>query len=790
MQTQEAETEGQGQTSPKRPIQKRKGTPSKRGGRQHRRKVSQACDQCRKRKSRCDGSRPACHECAVRPYQRESCTYNSSRNQDRNHEDYISSLLTRIRELEQRHVSASETHCPFSMIAAEEQSGTTINRHAVRNDTMNTHSPEWREPALDSQKVDSCSSVIGPIDAMGAAVNPKAPEQVFGDRFYGSSSTFSFMQQVYQAVQNGVPGSGVTTPLRAQNGPQARATMMDPSALSVSLSQLSLLPRPSMDKLLDIYWTRVYHLYPFLHKPTFMVAYEQLWSSQPAATARGSSTADILGSDSYGPNNIVFHCAMNLMLALATQFMDLPLGERVQLGEMFSERARNLCQLDLFDDGSLAVIQTFLLMTQYLQSTPFPGRCWTWVGVACRMAQGLGLHRESLQRNATGDPLIIQMRRRVWHGCVMLDAVVSMTLGRPLLLHEYPPIPLPLAIDDEYLIDPDAQPEDHVSWMHFLIHNIKLYGILADVGSEIYDLSPHPLVTKTNDNNVNRILELDAAISKLEDGLPTHLHWMRHIMTTGGAETPEIVQQRCVFRSRLLQLRVTLFRPMFARYCQYMCARQSSPASDQGVDSGFLTPVALAIVRPLSMSCVEYSITLIEHLHELSTSSALEAWWYNIFYARTAGAVTILSMACAAMVDAIGWERLMTAWHRCEEVLTNLQMFSRRVSHCLHALQALHQYVLRRRGRVPEYEGSHGGGGGIAPGITTDRCDPTTQSGQTADGPAQEDFFTGYENMVWPDDVGESLFEMFNFDFSQQPMAPDFSAGESQWAGGTIPNHL
>jgi hypothetical protein len=58
-------------------------------------------------------------------------------------------------------------------------------------------------------------------------------------------------------------------------------------------------------------------------------------------------------------------------------------------------------------------------MALLLHSTPFPSRCWNAVGMACRLAQGLGLHTESSRTSRP--PLETEIRRRTWHGCVILD---------------------------------------------------------------------------------------------------------------------------------------------------------------------------------------------------------------------------------------------------------------------------------------------------------------------------------------------------------------------------------
>jgi hypothetical protein len=107
------------------------------------------------------------------------------------------------------------------------------------------------------------------------------------------------------------------------------------------------------------------------------------------------------------------------MLALGCQFSDMPTTERDQLSTSLVGRFRNLLQIDFLDDGSLSLVQSLLLVAQYHRCTKSPSRCWNVIGMACRVAQGIGMHLdvETVERIS----LAVEMKRRVWHGCLLLD---------------------------------------------------------------------------------------------------------------------------------------------------------------------------------------------------------------------------------------------------------------------------------------------------------------------------------------------------------------------------------
>ncbi|KAJ9657500.1 hypothetical protein H2198_004261 [Neophaeococcomyces mojaviensis] len=212
------------------------------------------------------------------------------------------------------------------------------NAQSVRQEI--SHALAMHEsPLVGQQAVEK----ISPVDAMGANANAEPPEPECDDRFYGSSSAVSFMQQVYRTIRNGDTSPTAASPNYASNRFQSGLEAEDFPSLT-NLEQFSLLPQPLMDKALKTYWDCVYHLYPFVHWPTFMSAYEQLWLPPSTNEELLSSDIGLLGSKLYGPTSIIFHCAMNLMLALATQFMDIPPEDRSKFGQFFFREGSKFVQ--------------------------------------------------------------------------------------------------------------------------------------------------------------------------------------------------------------------------------------------------------------------------------------------------------------------------------------------------------------------------------------------------------------------------------------------------------------
>lgn len=106
------------------------------------------------------------------------------------------------------------------------------------------------------------------------------------------------------------------------------------------------------------------------------------------------------------------------MFALGCILSDMP-QEQHKLAHVFSQRALDLISENWLDNGSLALVQALFIMAQYLQSTDSPMRCWNIVGLALRVAQGQGLYIDPPSN--TSSQLELEITRRTWHACLMLD---------------------------------------------------------------------------------------------------------------------------------------------------------------------------------------------------------------------------------------------------------------------------------------------------------------------------------------------------------------------------------
>ncbi|KAK9459669.1 fungal-specific transcription factor domain-containing protein [Lipomyces oligophaga] len=174
----------------------------------------------------------------------------------------------------------------------------------------------------------------------------------------------------------------------------------------------SPVPKHVADALVDAYFSIYHTSYPFIHEPTFRAQYK-------GALAR--------------PPNAVWEILFNTILALGAWCVA---NESSCADLAFFQNVKTHLTIDVFERGSLPLVQALVLLSNYVQKRNRPNSGWNFLGLAHRMATGLGLHRE-FPDWSTRSPLKQEMRRRTWWGMFMFDSGAAITFGRPVSWPDY-----------------------------------------------------------------------------------------------------------------------------------------------------------------------------------------------------------------------------------------------------------------------------------------------------------------------------------------------------------------
>lgn len=218
----------------------------------------------------------------------------------------------------------------------------------------------------------------------------------------------------------------------------------------------------TQEELLEIYFAYVHPALPVLHKQSFLeelrngcVVYLPIFpvmcqssSSRSRHVAHGSS------NEFDSPSPLQFgrsrpHISPLLLLAMfsvaarytSTHDNDRPPSESTMwpAGDAYLAEAKRLLDSSYASSRS-ATCQALLLMGYREIGIGAMAQAWLYVGMAIRMAQDLGMHKNADQWTHDGTSLFtsveLQERRRIWYTCVIMDKYVSSYMGRPLSISE------------------------------------------------------------------------------------------------------------------------------------------------------------------------------------------------------------------------------------------------------------------------------------------------------------------------------------------------------------------
>ncbi len=151
-------------------------------------------------------------------------------------------------------------------------------------------------------------------------------------------------------------------------------------------------------------------------------------------------------SPSRSPFNRRFRHVPNLLLlvifSLASRYADDPSnpmpspdsGVMWAAGDSYLDRAKVLLD-GSYSSSRSTTCQALLLMGYREIGIGAMAQAWTYIGMAIRMAQDLGMHRsaDGWARRELGGKLFkdaeLQTRRRIWYSCVVMDKYVSSYIG-------------------------------------------------------------------------------------------------------------------------------------------------------------------------------------------------------------------------------------------------------------------------------------------------------------------------------------------------------------------------
>ncbi|KAJ1324623.1 transcriptional regulatory protein GAL4 [Microdochium nivale] len=406
--------------------------------------ATRACVNCQKRKSRCARSSIAGEPCAYCARAGKPCSFQEPPRRTALTRDNLSAAQTEVLRLRRLvrtlqpgidldaallHLPAAGTPTPHGVpyggeggasasaaastpptttTAAGNISGSDAARPSRETDPWEPwreqrHGFEWREgpdsPAIDHDGTSPASREDG------MALFPTG-----NSGYLGSSSGSDLIKDIAPFLP---PPQAPSPSSSRQPGDQAV-----PARLS-----RDLLASPTFqNRLVDAYFLYYNSSYPILHEETFRDQLVGKHKLPPTAT---------------------WHVLHYMVLAIG-HWISMT-NESGDLSPYYSA-ARARLTIQVLESGSMTTVQAFLLMGNYLQKNDRPNTGYNFVGIAHRMALGLGLHREPPEAR---NDLLQERRRQLFWVLFCFDCGFNITTGRPPSMYEgFVDCRLPQNIDD------------------------------------------------------------------------------------------------------------------------------------------------------------------------------------------------------------------------------------------------------------------------------------------------------------------------------------------------------
>ncbi|KAK0206049.1 fungal-specific transcription factor domain-containing protein [Desarmillaria ectypa] len=463
-------------------------------------KVTKACDNCKRKKVKCEGDRKLnqkCNNCFSNDIE---CTYIVAvkmiphRYFNKEHIEELERRLEKTRMILRKFVpdAVIEELIGKSRNQNFQKRKTTVPKHdsnAGNDDILADDETAFDdEPELDEADRLSQMAVGGP-----------------DVKSFGKSSGISFTSMALKIKQelgipsvrtSQLPGNQLWTDLWSRKYKDADVDLYD-----------YIFPEPDLrDNLVELYFIHINRFWPLLHRPTF----------------EGSLTAALHRTDR------AFAALVLMVCANGSRFSNDP-RVRVDRDELPYRHGWKwfiqVHRVSVLGTPNLYELQKCVLSVIYVQGFSAHSS-WTMLGTAVRMVQDLGAHRK--QRPGKLPTAKEELLKRAFWVLVCMDRIVSMALGRPCAIQEEDIVAdLPIECDDEYWSSAFVQPPGVPSTMSFFSSYVKLSSIFFRCLRTIYSPSKPTALRHSAEKRSKEdiIAELDSSVNEWIDSVPEHIRW-------------------------------------------------------------------------------------------------------------------------------------------------------------------------------------------------------------------------------------------------------------------------
>ncbi|KEP52060.1 nitrogen assimilation transcription factor nira protein [Rhizoctonia solani 123E] len=358
-------------------------------------KVSLACNFCRARKRKCDGSRPICGYC--RTMKNLACTFDVHSDKRKPvPRSYVTALEARIRTLEDviRAMGGTLPPADASLDSFESEDAGHGLGASSHGSPETSHPPEEPRPILHERlPEDSGASVEAILDigrlrlSVSEDTDPLAPESSANFRYYGPTSS-RFLSGTGASER---PAVGLFGHCSVRDSLNERKTT-------------NLFDNPLETELLNKFWKWQEIHCTIVDREIFLEAYQ-----------KGERDSEWVSP-----------MLIDMMLAIGVQFGHQGHGRKA----IYSTRAEALVMHEI-GQPTMATMQAVQLMSLFQIGAGRVSVGWSLNGLAVAMSNKMGLHIDSTELVARGSmsQRMSDMRTMAFWGIFVLDRLSSIIMG-------------------------------------------------------------------------------------------------------------------------------------------------------------------------------------------------------------------------------------------------------------------------------------------------------------------------------------------------------------------------
>lgn len=225
-------------------------------------------------------------------------------------------------------------------------------------------------------------------------------------------------------------------------------------------------PLPSAKRaaeVVEFYWCHSHTLYPIIDRDKFMGNMEKMFSIE-------ETEDDEVLEDQGLHNDPVWMFQLYMVLAIgSTAMASITISSEDEAVACWSKAMTYFN--DTLGKGNIAALECILLLVSYSFFNRLGPDTWYLVGIASRLALGLGWHSEQSFNSFVQEQK--ERYKRIFWCLYMMDRVVSTTLGRPLAIRDQD-------VDTEYFAT-TGQP-----YLGITLHILKLREIAGQILEKVY----------------------------------------------------------------------------------------------------------------------------------------------------------------------------------------------------------------------------------------------------------------------------------------------------------------